>query len=130
MLSLRSVAVLPGQCFCAPGFFRSLYTPRTSKTKQRMVLRIHVKDSLLPMGKVWFLRTGYMKRHSHCRTHVNCKDPQAIFVAKVWCLPHLWKCWRKPGIGLKSFVAVTPSRTLNEVCEPRFAEDFIDLHDF
>ena len=30
--------------------------PWKSKTKQRMVFRmIHVKDSLLPMGKVWSL---------------------------------------------------------------------------
>ena len=30
--------------------------PWESKTKQRMVFRmIHVKDSLLPMGKVWSL---------------------------------------------------------------------------
>ena len=30
--------------------------PWKSKTKQRMVLRmIHVKDSLPPIGKVWFL---------------------------------------------------------------------------
>ena len=33
-----------------------LYRPWKSKTKQRMVFSmIHVKDSLLPMGKVWFL---------------------------------------------------------------------------
>ena len=33
-----------------------IYIPRKSKTKQRMVFRmIHVKDSLLPMGKVWSL---------------------------------------------------------------------------
>ena len=33
-----------------------LYMPWESKTKQRMVFRmIHVKDSLLPMGKVWSL---------------------------------------------------------------------------
>ena len=32
------------------------YIPWKSKTKQRMVFRmIHVKDSLLPMGKVWSL---------------------------------------------------------------------------
>ena len=32
------------------------YIPWKSKTKQRMVLRmIHVKDSLLPRGKVWSL---------------------------------------------------------------------------
>ncbi len=33
-----------------------IYIPWESKTKQRMVFRmIHVKDSLLPMGKVWSL---------------------------------------------------------------------------
>ena len=33
-----------------------LYTPWKSKTKQRIVFRmIHVKDSLLPRGKVWSL---------------------------------------------------------------------------
>ena len=35
---------------------RRLPLPWKSKTKQRMVFRmIHVKDSLLPMGKVWSL---------------------------------------------------------------------------
>ena len=34
----------------------SVITPWQSKTKQRMVFGIiHVKDSLLPMGKVWSL---------------------------------------------------------------------------
>ena len=34
----------------------TLYLPWESKTKQRMVFRmIHVKDSLLPRGKVWSL---------------------------------------------------------------------------
>ena len=33
-----------------------IHLPWESKTKQRMVFRmIHVKDSLLPMGKVWSL---------------------------------------------------------------------------
>ena len=33
-----------------------IYIPWKSKTKQRMVFRmIHIKDSLLPMGKVWSL---------------------------------------------------------------------------
>ncbi len=37
-------------------YVRILYVPWKSKTKQRMVFRmIHVKDSLLPMGKVWSL---------------------------------------------------------------------------
>ena len=36
--------------------FWGFHIPRKSKTKQRMVFRmIHVKDSLLPMGKVWSL---------------------------------------------------------------------------
>ena len=33
-----------------------IYIPWKSKTKQRMAFRmIHVKDFLLPMGKVWSL---------------------------------------------------------------------------
>jgi len=36
--------------------FESQHIPWKSKTKQRMVFRmIHIKDSLLPMGKVWSL---------------------------------------------------------------------------
>ena len=42
---------LPGYIYCT-----YIYIPWKSKTKQRMVFRmIHVKDSLLLLGKVWFL---------------------------------------------------------------------------
>ena len=48
--------------FCLANDFRGfisemcISTPWKSKTKQRMVFgMIHVKDSLLPMGKVWSL---------------------------------------------------------------------------
>ncbi len=41
---------------CLSLFSFDLHVPWESKTKQRMVFRmIHVKDSLLPMGKVWSL---------------------------------------------------------------------------
>ena len=37
-------------------------TPRKSKTKQRIVFRmIHVKDSLLPRGKVWSTWTSWVQ---------------------------------------------------------------------
>ena len=47
--------------------------PWKSKTKQRMVLRmIHVKDSLLPMGKVWsldFLGKHFQQKKIFQTTH-------------------------------------------------------------
>ena len=50
-----------------------IYIPWKSKVKQRMVVRmIHVKNSLLPRGKVWsldflgiaFVSSTYLKKHS------------------------------------------------------------------
>jgi len=42
--------------FAASLFCNAQALPWKSKTKQRMVFRmIHIKDSLLPMGKVWSL---------------------------------------------------------------------------
>ena len=69
VLSVKANHLYANRCFAHPKkprwcsqillIYRKLAgmpTPWKSKTKQRMVFRmIHIKDSLLPMGKVWSL---------------------------------------------------------------------------
>ena len=48
-----------------------IYIPWESKTKQRMVFRmIHVKDSLLPRGKVWSAWTSWVYIDDMCKTMI------------------------------------------------------------
>ena len=70
---------------------RALYTLTylKSKTKQRMVFRmIHVKDSLLPIGKVWsldFLGHDEIRRKTRCPKY--WKDPSSC---RERCCRQLW----------------------------------------
>ena len=63
-----------------------IYIPWKSKTKQRMVFRmIHVKDSLLPMGKVWSL--DFLGIYIYIITCWEC-SPSAP------PSKHQWKQWK------------------------------------
>ena len=86
----------------------SMTIPWKSKTKQRMVFRmIHIKDPLLPMGKVWSLDSLgiyiYICSHKYTSTSTKCicKKSSLFFVPNHGSPPlrlpaaSAWRAWRR-----------------------------------